>query len=77
MIWLQEHLASVYSTVAVNGTFGSATQLALQAYQTAQGLPPTGQTDEATWKAVLALPLRTVDWSGGGKTAVLGGTAPG
>ena len=43
-------------------TFGTATAQALAASRPSRGLPPTGETDAATWQAVLALPVQPVDW---------------
>jgi len=65
VIWLQQHLASFDPTVEVlsGGRFTAATAAVLRAFQTARGLPATGTTDAATWLAVLALPLRPVDWT--------------
>jgi hypothetical protein len=63
VVWLQEHLASADPAVPVDGTFGSQTDRSLRAFQTARGLPPTGLTDTATWQALLALPVRAVDWT--------------
>jgi peptidoglycan hydrolase-like protein with peptidoglycan-binding domain len=63
VIWLQQHLASVTPTLPVTGTFGPDTAQALAAFQTARGLPPTAETDPATWQAVLALPVTPVDWA--------------
>ena len=65
MLWLQQHLASLDPSVEVarGGRFDAATDAALRSFQTARGLPPTGVTDAATWLAVLALPLRAVDWT--------------
>jgi hypothetical protein len=62
VIWLQEHLASFSPPLPVNGTFGSATAQTLAAFQQSRGLPPTGETDPATWQAVLGLPVTPVDW---------------
>jgi putative peptidoglycan binding protein len=66
VIWLQEHLTAVTPTLPVNGTFGTQTAQALVALQTARGLPPTAETDPATWQAVLSLPLTQVDWTAQG-----------
>jgi hypothetical protein len=66
VLWLQQHLVSADPSVAVDGKFTAATEVALQAFQTARGLPPSGVTDAATWQAVLALPLRPVDWTAAG-----------
>jgi peptidoglycan hydrolase-like protein with peptidoglycan-binding domain len=41
--------------------FGTATQQALIGVQTARGLPASGETDPATWQAVLALPVQPAD----------------
>ena len=46
----------------VNGTFGPATAQTLAAFQQSRGLPPTAETDPATWQAVLTLPVTPVDW---------------
>jgi hypothetical protein len=63
VIWMQQHLASADPSVTLDGRFTAATEAALRAFQTAHGLPPTGETDAATWQALLALPLRPVDWT--------------
>jgi peptidoglycan hydrolase-like protein with peptidoglycan-binding domain len=63
VIWLQQHLASFAPATPVNGTFGLSTEQALAALQASRGLPPTGETDPATWQAVLSLPLAPVDWT--------------
>lgn len=63
VIWLQQHLASADPAVALDGRFSAATQESLKAFQIARGLPPTGETDAATWQALLTVPLRAVDWT--------------
>jgi hypothetical protein len=63
VIWLQQHLASADPSVALDGKFTTATETALKAFQSARGLPPTGETDAATWQALLTVPLRPVDWT--------------
>jgi hypothetical protein len=63
VVWLQQHLASVSPGLAVNGAFDTTTAQALAAFQTSRGLPATGETDPATWGAVLSLPLTPVDWT--------------
>jgi hypothetical protein len=62
VIWLQQHLASLAPALAITGNFGSQTAQTLAAFQGARGLPATGETDSATWQAVLSLPLTPVDW---------------
>jgi peptidoglycan hydrolase-like protein with peptidoglycan-binding domain len=66
VLWMQEHLVSADPSVVVDGRFTAATELALQSFQTARGLPPSAITDAATWEALLALPLRPVDWTAAG-----------
>ncbi|HVF76682.1 MAG TPA: peptidoglycan-binding domain-containing protein [Solirubrobacteraceae bacterium] len=63
VIWMQQHLVSADPAVALDGKFTAATEEALKAFQTARGLAPTGQTDAATWQALLAVALRPVDWT--------------
>ncbi|MFP5364144.1 MAG: peptidoglycan-binding domain-containing protein [Thermoleophilia bacterium] len=63
VIWLQQHLASADPAVALDGRFTVATESALKAFQSARGLAPTGETDAATWQALLTLALRPVDWT--------------
>jgi hypothetical protein len=63
VVWLQQHLASFAPTVPIDGTFGTSTVQALAAFQASRGLPPSGETDPATWQAVLSLPLQPVNWA--------------
>jgi hypothetical protein len=63
VVWLQQHLASADPSVALDGKFTSATEAALQNFQTARGLDASGETDPATWQALLTVPLRVVDWT--------------
>jgi hypothetical protein len=63
VVWLQQHLASFNPAVPIDGRLGTSTAQALAAFQAARGLPATGETDPATWQAVLALPLAPVDWA--------------
>jgi peptidoglycan hydrolase-like protein with peptidoglycan-binding domain len=62
VIWLQQHLASYAPTLPITGTFDTTTAQVLAAFQTARGLPPSGETDPTTWQAVLGLPIVPVDW---------------
>ncbi|MCW2966339.1 MAG: Peptidoglycan-binding domain 1 protein [Solirubrobacteraceae bacterium] len=63
VIWMQEHLASADASVTIDGQFGSQTDAALRSFQAAHAIPATGETDAATWQALLALPVRSVDWT--------------
>jgi hypothetical protein len=66
VLWLQEHLASEQPSAPTTGVFDSATQSALAAFQTAHGLPSSGQADAATWQALLKLAPVAVDWTAAG-----------
>jgi Putative peptidoglycan binding domain len=66
VLWVQEHLASAIPAQEVTGNFGAQTATNLRAFQAARGIPASGQTDAATWAALLALPPVAVDWTGGG-----------
>ncbi len=63
VIWMQQHLVTADPAVVVDGRFTAATEVALQSFQTARGLPASGQTDAATWQALLALAMQPVDWT--------------
>jgi hypothetical protein len=60
--------------------FGTSTRQALMGLQTSRGLPASGETDAATWQAVLALPVQPADWvsrgSGARAAAAADGRAP-
>jgi peptidoglycan hydrolase-like protein with peptidoglycan-binding domain len=66
---MQEHLASAEPSAPTTGVFDSATQSALTTFQTAHGLPASGQADPATWQALLALTPVAVDWTTAGPGA--------
>jgi peptidoglycan hydrolase-like protein with peptidoglycan-binding domain len=55
VLWMQEHLAASDPTTPMSGTFDATTDTALRNFQTQRGFPVTGQTDGATWQALLAL----------------------
>ncbi len=63
VVWLQQHLATVDDSVPTDGRFGSSTEAALKAFQRSRNLSPTGETDAATWLAVLSVPIRAVRWT--------------
>jgi hypothetical protein len=64
VLWMQEHLASAIPTQQTTGNFASETEANLRSFQTSHGLPVSGQTDPATWQALLALAPVAVDWTG-------------
>ncbi|HEY5198341.1 MAG TPA: peptidoglycan-binding domain-containing protein [Solirubrobacteraceae bacterium] len=63
IVWMQEHLAAVEPTTPTTGIFDAATTAALEAFQTARGIPPSGTTDIPTWAALLGLTPVPVDWT--------------
>lgn len=63
VVWLQQHLASIDDSVPIDGRFGASTEASLKVLQRSRNLPASGETDPATWLAVLALPIRTVEWT--------------
>lgn len=66
VLWMQEHLASAVAEQPTNGIFESLTAANLRAFQSAHGLPASGETEPSTWAALLALPPIAVHWTGSG-----------
>jgi peptidoglycan hydrolase-like protein with peptidoglycan-binding domain len=63
VVWAQEHLAGAGQPVTINGRFDAVTQRAVQAFQTATGLPVTGAVDTATWPVLDAVAPVPTDWT--------------
>jgi peptidoglycan hydrolase-like protein with peptidoglycan-binding domain len=70
VLWMQEHLASAIPTQPTTGIFDQTTATNLAEFQTAHGIAPTGNTEAATWQALLALPPVAVSWTGGSPKSV-------
>jgi peptidoglycan hydrolase-like protein with peptidoglycan-binding domain len=66
VVWMQEYLAAAEPLTPTSGIFDQATQTAVEAFQVAHGLPPTGVVDASTWPQLLALTPVAVRWSSGG-----------
>jgi hypothetical protein len=66
VVWAQEHLVSAGYRVTIDGIYGPATRAAVQRFQSAQGLPVTGQVNTGTWTALLRYPPATVTWTSHG-----------
>jgi Putative peptidoglycan binding domain len=64
VLWMQEHLASAISTQEITGVFDATTAANLKSFQTAHGLPATGEADAGTWGDLLALSPVAVTWTG-------------
>jgi len=63
VIWAQEHLVSAGQQIAIDGAFGPKTLAAVERFQTAKGLPVTGEVDDATWTALLHYQPAAVTWT--------------
>jgi len=63
VLWMQEHLAREFPAQRTTGLFGPLTRGLLRAFQARHGLPVTGGTDAATWRALLRLPPVATPWS--------------
>jgi Putative peptidoglycan binding domain len=62
VVWAQEHLVSAGEPLTIDGGFGPKTQAAVAAFQTAHGLTPSGQIDQATWQSLLGYQPVQVKW---------------
>jgi peptidoglycan hydrolase-like protein with peptidoglycan-binding domain len=63
VVWAQEHLYTAGDPVSIDGIFGPATEAAVEAFQSAHGLPPTGVIDTTTWGLLLKYKPVYVDWA--------------
>ncbi len=55
--WAQMHLVAADMQLDVDGEFDAEMKLILQGFQQHKGLPLSGRIDQATWPALLAVPL--------------------
>ena len=62
VVWAQEHLVRAGQQITIDGAFGPLTQAALQSFQAAQGLAPSGVIDTPTWQALLRYAPARVNW---------------
>jgi len=69
VLWLQEHLATAEPSQETTGNFGTQTTENLKAYQSSQGIEPTGVATAQTWLALLSLSPVAVNWTGSGPSA--------
>jgi hypothetical protein len=63
VVWAQEHLITAGYRVAVDGAYGPQTQVAVEDFQAAHGLPPTGVIDVVTWGTLLRYKAALVHWA--------------
>jgi len=76
VVWAQEHLISAgQAGLAVSGVFGSPTDAAVRAFQSAHGLAVSGVIDPSTWRDLLAFAPAPGRWSAHrAKSSALGAT---
>jgi Putative peptidoglycan binding domain len=67
--WAQQLLAGVGYAVPITGYYLSSTQAAVQSFQAANGLPPTGNLDVTTWPLLLQNDPVPVRWTKNGAVA--------
>jgi Putative peptidoglycan binding domain len=78
VVWAQEHLVGAGAQIAVDGAYGGGTAAAVSAFQASNGLPQTGQIDQATWPALLRVTPVMRDWTANAKaSAALAGDRSG
>jgi peptidoglycan hydrolase-like protein with peptidoglycan-binding domain len=63
VVWAQEHLYTAGDPVPIDGNFGPLTQAAVENFQTAHGLTPTGVIGVTTWGLLLRSKPATVHWA--------------
>jgi hypothetical protein len=62
VVWAQEHLVSAGEPLTIDGAFGPQTQAAVETFQSAHGLTPSGLIDTLTWQALLRYQPAHVTW---------------
>jgi hypothetical protein len=62
VVWAQEHLVRAGEPLTINGSFDPATVSAVEAFQSAHALSPSGVVDPLTWAALLRYPPARVKW---------------
>ena len=63
VVWAQEHLRGAGERVPVTGYFGNITRRAVKRFQRAKGYVDDGRIRPGTWRALLDVEPRMVDWS--------------
>jgi hypothetical protein len=82
VVWAQEHLYGAGDQIPIDGDFGAQTVAAVESFQAAHGLAPTGLIDGPTWSALLRYKPVSVHWAahsnkhGIARTASVSGTTP-
>ena len=63
VVWAQEHLKRADESLPVTGYFGDLTRRAVRSFQRSKGQVDDGLIGPQTWRALLDVAPRTVDWS--------------
>ena len=63
-MWAQEHLKGAGESLHVSGVYNRATVHAVKSFQGSKGLLVDGKIGPATWRRLLAVTPKMVDWSG-------------
>jgi putative peptidoglycan binding protein len=63
VVWAQEHLKRADESLPVTGYFGKLTRRAVRHFQRSKGQVDDGRIGPRTWRALLDVAPRTVDWS--------------
>ena len=63
VVWAQEHLRGAGQPVPVTGYFGNITRRAVRRFQRSKGYVDDGRIGARTWRALLDVAPRMVDWS--------------
>jgi hypothetical protein len=63
VVWAQEHLRGAGQSVPVTGNFGRKTRRAVKRFQRSRDLADSGRIGATTWRALLRVTPRMVDWS--------------
>ena len=77
VVWAQQHLLGAGQLVDVDGQFGAGTADAVRSFQTANGLPVTGQVDADTWPVLLKSAPEPIDWVAKARASARGARAAG
>jgi hypothetical protein len=62
-LWAQMRLKAAGARITADGDFGTATRTAVISFQNARGLTANGVIGQATWKALLRVPLPKPVWA--------------
>jgi hypothetical protein len=63
VVWAQEHLNGAGKSVPVTGYFGKLTRRSVKRFQRSKGFADVGRIGPRTWRALLDVKPRMVDWS--------------